>query len=141
MTEPTYKFRLAEVADAPAFAKWAAENTDIDPSDLEAGMKKNNPTVVTWVVERDGKVILFAPVFCAMQLAHLGFNPDSRASERMGALNVLLRGASAFAAEFGVREITTMTKNGYPLAKWAEAHGFVPDERQQFKYMVKEQGF
>jgi len=141
MTEQKYSFRLASVEDAPAFAKWAAENPQTERADLEAGMKQNNPTVVTWVVECDGKPVLFAPVYAVMNLAHLGFNPESRASERMKALEVLLRGASAFAAEFGVREITTMTKSGYPIAKWAEAHGFVPDERQQFKYLVKQQGF
>ena len=133
----SYTFRLAVPDDATAFAAWAAENPQIDPKDLEAGLKRTNPTVVTFAVcDAGGKVILFAPVYAVMNLAFIGFNPEARASEKVRALETLLNGAAAFAVQFGVREINTLTKTGYGVAKWAAANGFVADDRELFRYDI-----
>ena len=132
-----YKFRLAEPADAPFFAKWAAENPQIDPADIDAGLQKNNPTSTTFAVENEkGEVVAFAPFYCQFALAHLGFNPDARAAEKMIALNTMLDGAMAFAVQFGIREIVTLSKPDYGVAKWATEHGFDCDDRQQFKFDI-----
>lgn len=131
-----WSFRLAEPADAEAFACWVAENPQIDPADIQAGLKKNNPTAVMFVVEKDGKVVSFAPLYCQMALAHLGFNPEALGSDRLESLNVMLDGVMAFAVQFGVREIVTLTDRKYPIAKWAEFKGFVPDGRQLFKFDI-----
>ena len=131
-----WTFRLATPSDAEAFAKWTAENPQIDPKDIEAGLKRNNPTVVVFAVEKDGVAVAFAPFYCQMTLAHLGFNPDSSASEKLRALNVMLDGATAFAVRFGVREITTMSRADYGVAQWAVRHGFEVDDRQLFKFDI-----
>lgn len=128
-----WKFRLAEPSDAAAFSKWAAENTQIDPADLMSAMKANNPTVVFFAAERDGVVVAFAPLYCQMQLAHLGFNPEIQGKDRLKALEVLIDGATAFAYQFGVREITTLTKDSYAMGEWAAKHGFEKDERSIYK--------
>lgn len=130
----SYTFRLAEPNDAPAFEAWIADNPQIDPKDLEAGMKRNNPTVLTFAVcDPSGKVILFAPVYAVMNLAYIAMNPEARASEKMQALATLLDGAAAFAVQFGVREINTLTRSDYGVAKWALAHGFEVDARELFR--------
>lgn len=128
-----WNFRLAEPADAEAFSKWAAENQQIDEKDLQAGMGKNNPTVLTFVVEKDGKPILFAPLHLAAVLDYIGMNPDSRASEKVQGLNVLKDGVAAFMVQFGVREIQTLTKPEYGVAKWALANGFEQDVRETLR--------
>ena len=128
-----YKFRLAEERDAPAIAKWVAENTQIDAKDIQLGLKKNSPTAVYFVVDRDGVSIAFAPFVCVMHLCHLGFNPDSRASEKMKAMQMLLDGATAFAVQYGVTEINTLTRDTYAMGKWALAHGFEKDNRELFR--------
>lgn len=128
-----WRFRLAEPADAEAFSRWAVENPQIDRKDIEAGLKKNNPTSVMFAVEKDGVVVAFAPFYCQMTLAHLGFNPDAQVTEKLKALEVMLDGAIAWAVQYGVREITTLSREDYGVAKWAVAHGFEMDPRQQFK--------
>ena len=128
-----FTFRLATPADAEAFAKWAAENQEIDQADLRAGMKANSPTVVVFVVERDGVPVLFAPVYLAAVLAHLGFAPEARATDRLRALGVLKDGVSAFMVQFGVREVQTLSKPEYGIAKWATANGFDVDSRNLFR--------
>jgi hypothetical protein len=128
---------MAEPADAAAFTDWTCENPLIDPKDAQAGLKKNNPTAMCFAVEDDeGKVIAFAPFYCQLTLAHLAFNPESSAKERKEALQAMLNGAMAFAVQFGIREITTVSKEKYPVAKWAEAHGFDREPRQLFKFDI-----
>jgi len=84
-----WKFRLAEPADAEAFAHWTTENPQIDPKDAWSGLNRTNPTVLTFVAEHDGKAVAFAPIYLSAVLAHLAFNPEARASEKMQALDVL----------------------------------------------------
>jgi len=127
-----FAFRLATPADAESFAKWAAENQQIDKKDLLNSTKEKQPTAVHFVVEDgDGKVILFAPLFAQMALAFIGFNPDTRASEKVRALDTLMDGAMAFAVQFGVRHITTLTKPEYAVAQWALKHDFDAEDRNQ----------
>jgi hypothetical protein len=127
------KFRLAEPKDAKAFANWAATNPLVEQKDLLACLKQNNPTTVFFVAEEDGIAVAFAPLYCQMALGYLGFNPTTDSEQRKRALKVLMDGAMAFAVQMGVREITTLTKDKYPVARWASTHGFVKDERQLFK--------
>lgn len=129
-----WNFRLAEPADAEAFSKWAATNDQIEPRDIMAAMKKANPTVLYFVAEKNGKAIAFAPVFLSAVLAHLGINPDARASEMMQALDVLKDGVSAFMVQFGIREIQTLSKPEYGVARWAMNNGFEKDERTLFRF-------
>jgi hypothetical protein len=128
-----WTFGLAEPADAPAFSKWAAENPQIEQKDLLAGMKSNNPTVITFAVRKDGVAVAFAPVYAQMILAHLGFNPESDGKDKLRALQMLTDGVMAFVVQFGVYEIATLSKEEYGVAKWAAAHGFEKDDRQFFK--------
>src|SRR5690348_12881261 len=90
-----WAFRLCEPADAPALAEFVAKNPQIDPADMQAALKSQNPTAVYFCVTKDGKPVAFAPFYCTMMLAHLGFDPDSRADDRQHALEMILRGASA----------------------------------------------
>lgn len=129
-------FRLATPADAESFAKWAAENPETDQADLRAGMKANNPTAVYFVAEKDGIPVMFASCYAAMHLAYLGINPEARGTDRLRALQTLMDGAEAFAYQFGVREIETLTKPEYGVAKWAAAHGFEKDERSLYRYDI-----
>lgn len=128
-----WTFRLAVPDDAEAFSKWAAENPHIDTKDLLAGTKKQNPTVLFFVVEKDGVVQLFAPVYLQMMLAFLGFNPEVDGKDRLHAMTTLADGVSALAVQFGVRELMVMSKPEYPVAQWAVKHDFDLEPRQAFK--------
>jgi len=128
-----WTFRLAVPEDAEAFARWAAGNPLIDPKDLQTGLKKNNPTILFFAVEKDGVVQAFAPLYCPMILAYLGFNPEATSEDKKQAMQTLLDGVSAFAVQFGIREIITLSKEKYPVAQWALAHGFEIDPRQLLK--------
>jgi hypothetical protein len=130
------KFRLAEPADAPAFSKWAAENPQIEQKDLIATLKSKNPTCLFFVAEEDGVAVMFAPFYCQWTLAHLAFNPEADGKQKLRALNLMLHGAMAFAVQYGIREITTLSKPEYGVAKWAAANGFVQEERQLFKFDI-----
>jgi hypothetical protein len=130
---PEWNFRLAGATDAEAFTKWAFENPQIDRADIWAATKKKNPTVVFFAVEKDGVVQTFAPFYAQMILAHLGFNPDAGAEDRKHALQVMLDGASAFAVQYGIREIVTLSKEEYPVAQWAMKNGFDLEPRQVLK--------
>lgn len=134
-----WKCRFAEPKDAESFSKWAAENTQIDPNDLLAGMKKNNPTVLFFVAEKNGVPVAFAPVYMAAMLAHLGINPNAEASDVLQSLEVLTDGVMAFMAQFGIREIETMTKPAYGLARWASQHGFEKDDRMMYRLDINKQ--
>lgn len=129
----TWNFRLAELADAADFSKWAAENEQVDEADLLAGTKKKNPTVLFFAVEKDGVVVTFAPLYLQLTLAHLGFNPDADGKDKLRGMQMLIDGVSAVAVQYGIREITTLSKPDYPVAKWALKHGFDLDARQVFK--------
>jgi hypothetical protein len=132
-----WTFRLAEEKDAPMVAEWVKAglaNGLIDPNDVQAGLKKNNPTVLGFIAERDGKPIVFCPAYCQLAVAHLAFLPDSRAAEKMSALRTMLDGLMAFSVSMGLREIVTLTKSGYPIAEFARKRlGFVADPRELFK--------
>lgn len=132
-----WKFRAASPEDAKDFAQWAIENPLTDRRDIQASTSKKNPTVLTFAIENDeGKAILFAPLYLSYTLGYLGFNPDSTAAERKRALQMILDGVVAFIAQFGIREITTLTKRGYPVAEWALKHGFEADDRETFKFDI-----
>ena len=135
--KPEWTFRLAVPTDAPAFAQWATENPLIDREDVQAGLSQNNPTAVVFVAELDGVPMAFAPFYCQMALAHLGFNPESRGTEKLKALQVMLDGVAMFSYQMGIRELVTLSKKDYPVAKWAESKGFEPDSREQFKLNLK----
>lgn len=130
-----WEIRFAEPADAPQFAEWIAKNPQIYPDDVESGLKENNPTSLTFVVTHNGKPVWFAPMYAQFCLAHLGVNPESDSDERKFALKYLLAGVTGFALEYGIREITTMTKDEYPVAVVAKRLGFKKDPlgREQFK--------
>jgi hypothetical protein len=128
-----WRFRLAVASDAEAFRKWAIENVQVDRADLVATIKKNNPTVVFFAVEKDGVVQAFAPLYAQMILAYLGFNPDAEGKDKLRAMQMLIDGVSAFAVQYGVHEILTMSKEEYPVAKWAMKHGFDLEPRQALK--------
>jgi hypothetical protein len=129
---PSWGFRLAEKRDAEAFAVWAANNPLIDQKDLIAGMKKTNPTVLTFVVEKDGTPVLFTPVYLSAVIAHLGFNPESRVSEKVKAMEVMKDGLAAFYIQYSLREIATLSKPDYGVAKWAMVNGFTQEPRNLF---------
>lgn len=139
MSESKWNFRLAEPKDAEDFSRWAATNGQIDPKDLLSGMQKNNPTVQFFVVEKDGVPITFAPVYVAAMLAHLGINPDARGADVLKSLDVLTDGVMAFMVQFGVREINTLTKPAYGMAKWAARHGFEQDDRLVYRLDINKQ--
>lgn len=129
-----FDFRLATPEDAPAFAKWISESRNIDPKDIKAGLKENNPTAVYFVVTKDDVPVLFAPCFCTMTLAHLGISQDAEPIDKAEAMEVLVDGLSAFAVQYGVRELITYTNSPeYPIAKWALNHGFDLDERKTLR--------
>lgn len=128
-----WNFRLAEPADAEAFSQWIGSNTQIDDADKLAATKKKNPTVLWFAVTKDEVVQAFAPFYLQMTLPHLGFNPEVLSGDRQKALKVLLDGISAFAVQFGIREITTLSKEHYPVARWAMQHGFDVEQRKLLK--------
>jgi hypothetical protein len=132
-----WKFRLAEPADAEAFTQWTLSNPQIDPKDIEAAKKENNPTVIYFAAENaEGQVVAFAPVYLQMILAHLVFNPDAAGKDKLRAMQFLLNGAVLVAIQHGVREIVTLSKENYPVAKWAVKHGFDLEPRQLFKFDI-----
>lgn len=133
-----WTFRLAEPADAEAFSKWVSENPFIDSADVQEGLKKNQPTVITFVVCYRGTPVWFAPVYATMHLAHLGVNPEIDAELRKTGLEKLMDYVGAFAYQMGVRYITTLTKERYPIGRWAKQHGFTVDPRQLFKFNLHE---
>lgn len=128
-----WNFRLAEPTDAPAFAKWVAENEHIDDADKLAATRAQNPTVVWFVAEKNGVSVAFAPVYLQATVPHLGFNPETPAEDRKAAMRVLIDGVSGFMVQYGIREITTLSKERYPIARWATQNGFDQEARQVFK--------
>jgi hypothetical protein len=68
-----------------------------------------------------------------MHLPHLGFNPEADGKDKLRALQMMIDGVSAFAVQYGIREITTMSKDEYPIAQWALKHDFELEPRQLLK--------
>jgi hypothetical protein len=133
-----WEIRFATPEDAPLFAEWIVKNPQIYPEDVADGTKEKNPTSQTFVVTHNGKPVWFAPMYLQFHLAHLGVNPESDSDERKDALKYLLTGIMGFALEYGIREITTMTKDAYPVAVVAKRMGFKkdPQGREQFKLNI-----
>jgi hypothetical protein len=135
-----WKFRLAAPADAENFAKWVAMNPLIEASDVVAAQKTANPTVIYFAVENpDGVVVTFAPVYVQALISHLGFNPDATPEDRKIALQFGLNGIIEFFALYGIREIVTLSKEGYPVGKWALSHGFDLEPRQLLRLDMHKQ--
>lgn len=133
-------FRFAMQEDAPAFAKWAAENPQIAQKDLLAGMKENNPTATVLVIEEevDGVKVprFFLPVYFTMRLAYCGFNPENTREQSLDALETMLPYLKEFARIWHVNEIDVLTKSDIPIAQWAAAHDFKPEDRELYSLKV-----
>lgn len=130
-------FRLAEPRDAEAFSRWVSESQQVDAGDVKAASTKQNPTTLFFAVEDEtGEVVAFAPFYCQLALGYLAFNPAKNAAARKQALRTMLDGVMAFAVKMGLREITTLSKENYPVAKWAMDNGFEVDARQTFKFDI-----
>ena len=128
-----WKFRLAGPEDAEAFVRWSTSNPQVDPKDIVSATKAKNPTVLVFAVEKDGVVQAFAPLHVQMSLDYLGFNPDADGKDKLRAMNMLNDGVAAFAVQYGIREITVVSKTEYPVAQWAMKHDFELEPRQLFK--------
>jgi len=128
-----YTVRLAGAEDSEPFARWIAESTQIPVEDVKASFKENNPTSITLVIEKDGEVILFAPLYAVARLAFIGFNPEKAGRERLRAMDALKKASQAFWRMHGINEIETLTMEGYPVAQWALHHGFTVEPRQILK--------
>jgi hypothetical protein len=125
-------FRFATAEDAPAFARWASENPDIPQKDLEASMKKNNPTATVLVVEQDGVPRMFLPVYLTLRIAYLGFNPENTPKQTVQALEAMLPIVQGFARIWHINEVDTLTRTGLPMARWADKHGFAAEDRELY---------
>lgn len=128
-----WDFRAAGPEDAESFAKWIAENPQIDEADKLSVLKANNPTVVWFCATKNGIVQSFAPVYLQAIVGHLGFNPDADGKDKLRSLQMLIDGVSGFMVQYGVREIVTMSKEEYPIAQWAMKHDFSLEPRQMLK--------
>ena len=124
--------RIADERDSQPFAEWIAASKHIPIEDVKASLKDANPTSVTLVVEQDGKVILFAPFYSIALLGFIGFNPDANPRERVEGLEKMRQAAQAFWGMYGVTTIATLSKEKYPIARWAMDHGFTVEKRQMF---------
>lgn len=131
--------RFAEARDTESFAKWAVENRQIDRQDIMAATKEQNPTTTYLVIEKEGVPVMFMPVYMALRIGYLGFNPEAGREQRQAAMEMMLRAVVAFAHLYQLGTVDVLTKSAYPVAKWAEAHGFNPDPRELFKLTLPPQ--
>jgi hypothetical protein len=122
--------RIADEKDSEPFARWIAQSNQIPVEDVKASLKKCNPTSVTLVIEQDGKVILFAPMYALAMLGFIGFNPATSERQRLKGLDALNKTAEAFWKQHGVTTLCTLSKENYPIAKWAMHNGFEVEPRQ-----------
>lgn len=133
---PKMSFRFAQPEDAPAFAAWAANNPQIAVKDLEAGMAENNSTATVLVIEEDVDGVkvprLFMPVYFTMRIAYLGFNPENGREHNLSALETMLPELEKFARFWKINEIDVLTKSEIPIAQWASAHDFKPEDRELY---------
>jgi hypothetical protein len=125
-----FTVRVAGAEDADLFAEWIGKSNDIPVEDIKASLKESNPTSVTLVIEHEGKVILFFPTWAVALLGFIGFNPEATPRERIKALDACKRSAQAFWGMHGVTSIATLTREDYPVAKWAMHNGFELEPRQ-----------
>jgi hypothetical protein len=125
--------RFAEARDTESFVKWAAENRLIDRGDIMAATKEQNPTTTYLVIEKEGVPVMFMPVYMALRIGYLGFNPEAGREQREAAMEMMLRAVIAFAQLYEIGTVDVLTKSKYPVAHWAQAHGFNPDARELFK--------
>ena len=135
-----YALRLAIPQDAKAFADITAADIlarRVDMREVVAAKKATNPTVLTFVVEKDGVPVVFAPIYLVAQLAHMGFAPESSYSDRKEAMKALLNGVSAFMAENGVMELGALCPEGHPVKAWGIANGYTADDRVYLSYKTK----
>lgn len=137
MSETEFKkgewtYRIATPEDAPAFAEWVQANPQINPKDIQRTMKGNNPTTIFLVACCDGQPVVFAPMYAQMHLAGLVFSPAAEGKQKLKALRGLLDFAMGIAVQFGVREITTLTRESYAMGKFAQHVGFEKDARELF---------
>jgi len=135
----SWTYRLAEPSDAPVFSRWVDTNPQIDAVDVQRTGKTANPMCMFLVACCDGKPVAFAPLYPSLHLAHLAFDPDSRAAEKMKALQVLLGFSCEIAEQLGIREITTLTRSSYPMSRVAERLGFEKDDRELFRFEIPPQ--
>lgn len=136
MKEPTV--RIAEERDAEPFSSWIAASTQIPVEDVQASLKENNPTSVTLVIEDEhGKVILAAPTYAVAMLGFIIFNPETSDLERGKGLAAMKKSLQAFWAMHGVTEIDTLTREDYPIARWAMHHGFDLEPRTLLRLTYK----
>jgi hypothetical protein len=124
---------MATPEEAKTVVEWAIKSGKVPTKDLEAARLNKTGCLC---IEEDGKPILFVPFYALIQVAYLAFNPESRASERFGALEKALEGMSDFANKNGIREIQTLSLRDYPVAKWAVKNGFVEEDRNAFVFKV-----
>lgn len=132
-------FRWATAEDSADFARWAVQNKDIPIKDIKACKKEKNPTATVLVITLHEKPILFVPLYLVARIAFLGFNPESSAKERLAAMEMMLVAIKAFAANWGITEINTLTKSTYDVAKWASRHGFKPEDRELFALSITDE--
>jgi len=131
-----WSFRVATPEDAEEFSAWITSNPDIDRADVQRTIKGNNPTCILLVASYDGKPVAFAPVYAQFHLAHLAFSPDARGTSKLQAVSGLLDFAMGLAVQFGIREITTLSRSSYAMGKFAEYLGFARDDRELFLFDI-----
>lgn len=129
-------FRFATAEDAPAFARWVAENQQIDAKDKLAATKEANATTTFLVLEIDGIPRLFIPMYMVLRIGYLGFNPENTGDQNKEAMEAILPYLKEFARIWKVNEIDTLTRESLPVAQWAAAHGFAVEPRQLFTLRV-----
>ena len=120
-----WNYRLATNADSEMFTKWTAENPQISLEECVAGNGKNHPTVLYCVAEKDGVPIAFCPIYLSGVLAYVGLNPDSRAAEKVQALDGLKLFIEALLVQYGIRDLWTPYAENDGVAQWAGKRGFV----------------
>ena len=137
---PAYTLRLAIPQDAKEFAGITIADLAarrVDMREVIAAKKATNPTVLTFVIEKDGVPVLFAPIYLVAMLAHMGFAPESSHSDRKEAMRALLDGVSAFMAENGVQELGALCPEGHPVKAWGVANGYTAEDRVYLSYKTK----
>ena len=125
-----------QAADAEPFAQWAARNLRIEHEDILQATKEQNPTTTFLVIEIEGVPVLSMPVYLAMRIGYLNFNPEAGREERELAMESMLGAVKVFARGYHIHRIETLTRSGIPVAEWARAHGFTPEKRELFTLKI-----
>lgn len=124
------KIRMAEEADAPAFAEWATTTPDIPREDIEAVQRCAIPMVL--VVEIDGQAEMYMPLLPAVTIGYLGFRPDSEPRKRATARRAMRRALEGFQKALQIPDAYVFTKAEYPMGKWALRNGFKQKSKDGF---------